>query len=299
MVLFQGQFEAWITLDRSDGAKREEYAIEVDEQRKLVTCWIASEVGKIIFPDVSGLLEVFNANFISLSRGAFFDGHWLSGIVCLPHDNFSTVVHHNYLTSSTTARPFMFPSLELTDDDVYLSTNYAKDIGEIRLTLKQVRPGEMTVPCPCQQLDLPPMDRKIHERSKQMMAHRIGNLGKLYSTYLATATDLISAFCLAMLQANGVVQSSPDSRLQAPEPPRRAPKRSLEQEDGQDSEEDGDDEDDDDDEEEEKALLAKLAEVRARRGNRDTQRPRKKVKMEDTPVEMNYNNSPGSIIDLT
>ena len=47
MVLFQGQFEAWITLDRLDGAKREEYAVEVDEQRKLVTCWIASEVGKV------------------------------------------------------------------------------------------------------------------------------------------------------------------------------------------------------------------------------------------------------------
>ena len=47
MVLFQGQFEAWIILDRPDGAKREEYAVEVDEQRKLVTCWIASEVGKV------------------------------------------------------------------------------------------------------------------------------------------------------------------------------------------------------------------------------------------------------------
>ena len=35
------------TLDRPDGAKREEYAVEVDEQRKLVTCWIASEVGKV------------------------------------------------------------------------------------------------------------------------------------------------------------------------------------------------------------------------------------------------------------
>lgn len=54
-----------------------------------------------------------------------------------------------------------------------------------------------------------------------------------------------------MLKANGVVQSSPDPRLQALEPLRRAPKRPLEQEDCQGSEEDGDDDDD----EEEKALL--------------------------------------------
>ena len=46
-------------------------------------------------------------------------------------------------------------------------------------------------------------------------------------------------------------------------------------------------------------LKAKLAEVRARRGKRDTQRPRKKVKKEDTPVKINFNNLPGGIIDLT
>ena len=55
-----------------------------------------------------------------------------------------------------------------------------------------------------------------------------------------------------MLRANGVVQSSPDPLLQSPEPPRRALKRPVEQEDCQSSEEDGDDDDDD---EEEKALL--------------------------------------------
>ena len=78
------------------------------------------------------------------------------------------------------------------------------------------------------------------------------NLCKSYSTYLLTVTILIAAFCLAMLRANGVVQSSPDPLRQAPEPPRRAPKRPVEQEDCQSSEEDGDDDDDD---EEEKALL--------------------------------------------
>jgi hypothetical protein len=47
MVFFQGQFEAWVTLDGPDGARREEYAVEVNEQEKLVTCWIASEIGKV------------------------------------------------------------------------------------------------------------------------------------------------------------------------------------------------------------------------------------------------------------
>ena len=71
MVFFQGQFEAWVTLDGPDGARREEYAVEVDEQEKLVTCWIASELGKVrlltlsfiycsylmTFSDLPGLLE--------------------------------------------------------------------------------------------------------------------------------------------------------------------------------------------------------------------------------------------------
>jgi hypothetical protein len=71
MVFFQGQFEAWVTLDGPDGARREEYAVEVNEQEKLVTCWIASELGKVCFltlsfiycsclmafSDVSGQLE--------------------------------------------------------------------------------------------------------------------------------------------------------------------------------------------------------------------------------------------------
>ena len=80
------------------------------------------------------------------------------------------------------------------------------------------------------------------------------NLCKLYSTYLSTATVLIATFCSAMLKAIGVVQLSPDPQLQAPEPPRRAPKRPVEQEDCQDSGEDGDDDDDD----EEKALLVSV-----------------------------------------
>jgi hypothetical protein len=203
------------------------------------------------------------------------------------------------------------------------------------------------------------MDRKVHERSKKMMAHRVGlvgcnaiyapfidcsvsrfgeematstkwqktfyietlvtfvfkyrNLGKLYPTYLSTVTVLIAIFWLAMLKAIGVVQSSPEPRLQALEPP-RVPRRPVEQEYCQDGE-------DDEDDEEEKVLLvstftrhplitpakylssiilqAKLAEVRAKREKRDPHRSRKKVKKEDTPVEMNFNNLPGGIIDLT
>ena len=47
MVFFEDKFEAWVTLDGPDGARREEYAVEVNEQKKLVTCWIASEMGKV------------------------------------------------------------------------------------------------------------------------------------------------------------------------------------------------------------------------------------------------------------
>ena len=75
MVFFKDKFEAWVTLDVPDGARREEYAVEVNEQKKLVTCWIASEMGKVrlltlsfiycscllTLSDVSGLLEGTNS----------------------------------------------------------------------------------------------------------------------------------------------------------------------------------------------------------------------------------------------
>lgn len=45
MVTFNG-LEAWITIDGSE-AHATEYSVETYEENKTITCWIASEVGKV------------------------------------------------------------------------------------------------------------------------------------------------------------------------------------------------------------------------------------------------------------
>lgn len=45
MVTFKG-LEAWITIDGSE-AHATEYSVETDDEENTITCWIASEVGKV------------------------------------------------------------------------------------------------------------------------------------------------------------------------------------------------------------------------------------------------------------
>ena len=57
------------------------------------------------------------------------------------------------------------------DDDAYLSADSSRDIGEIRLQIDRVVPMQLkSYP----QSMPPPLDQKVHERSKKAMVHRIG-----------------------------------------------------------------------------------------------------------------------------
>ncbi|KIJ98189.1 hypothetical protein K443DRAFT_680976 [Laccaria amethystina LaAM-08-1] len=299
MVFLQGQFEAWVTLDGPDGARREEYAVEVNEQEKLVTCWIASEIGKTFQVCCKAPTVPFHCN-----GDLLLDGKPVAA--SLRHPNTSaTLVYRSCYTSPTTERPFMFSSLEVTDDDAYLLADSSRDIGEIRLQINRVVPLQLQ---PHKQSMPPQLDQKVHERSKKAVVHRIG-LGEEKVTSGATKVwnikrvERLANFVfkyrnIDMLQASGIAQPSSEPQPQVPEPARVGVKRKslpIKEEDRGDSEKDGDEDAD----EEEKALLAKLAEVRARRAQENPNHPRKKVKKEDTSVKMNFTILPGGVIDLT
>lgn len=197
----------------------------------------------------------------------------------------------------------MFSSLEVTDDDAYLSAD--GDIGEIRLQINRVVPLQLKA---LQKSMTPSLDQKVHERSKKAVVHRIGFgeekvVSNSTSSWKIERVERLANFVfkyrnIDMLQANGIAPPSPEPQPQMPEPARVGVKRkslSIKEEDRQDDAEDGDEDADD----EEKALLAKLAEVRARRGQGNPNHPRKKVKKEDTSVKMNFTTLPGGVIDLT
>lgn len=63
------EFSAWITIE---GTEAKEFSIEVSEDEKKVTCWIASEVGKVCVVSASssrsalkcGIRELRDSKFI-------------------------------------------------------------------------------------------------------------------------------------------------------------------------------------------------------------------------------------------
>lgn len=64
------------------------------------------------------------------------------------------------------------------DDDAYLSADSSREIGEIRLQINRVELLQLNAP---QQSMPPPLDQKVHERSKKAVVHRIGSVAcKLY-----------------------------------------------------------------------------------------------------------------------
>ena len=119
------------------------------------------------------------------------DGECVSNKLRGPHSSAAFVtVYRTCYTSPTTERPYMFSSLEVTgletpmhisffspshlgepDDDAYLSADSSREIGEIRLQINRV---ELLQLISYQQSLPPPLDQKVHERSKKAMVHRIG-----------------------------------------------------------------------------------------------------------------------------
>ncbi|KAF7315885.1 hypothetical protein MIND_00105100 [Mycena indigotica] len=150
MPKWRDQFRAWIKID---GVDAEEYGVEVDEAERVVSCWIASEVGKTFSVEWDILCDEN-----SLSGKVYMDGAWCAGKL-FNLDKSYTLPAHRTLAGAlreTTVEHFMFGSLTLSDDDTLLATGP---------NLPDLAKGTKTI------VSLPSLN--IHERSKKAVTQQV------------------------------------------------------------------------------------------------------------------------------
>jgi len=158
-------FEAYITVN---DVALPEYEVKLDEGAITGTCWVPSEAGKS-FTIKWRALEPLP---FKVSGDVDLDGLDVGGHLLVEND-CALCYLEDIVTSPTTTRPFVFAPLQVTDDDTYLESQSMNHLGDIVLTLSHVELGDVEHP---EEKD-PPIDEKIHERSKKAMVHRI-NFGE-------------------------------------------------------------------------------------------------------------------------
>ncbi|KAF4596139.1 hypothetical protein EYR40_008175 [Pleurotus pulmonarius] len=286
------KFTAWVTID---GEETPEYNVEISDDGKEATCWIASQVNKPF--EVHWRVE---ANHVATVGDVRVDGKSASGKVVHPSVEMS---QNGSVTgvpiSRTQIRPLMFSATELTDDDSYLNVGASPELGSIVLEIKNI----VIIDTPSQ---YEPKDtqfeNKVHERSKKLGAHS-ARLGEPQYKPMRYASG-VRCGRVAMF----TFRYRPLDILQAQEiaPPPNSSKRKA---DSTPDEDDAnvdkkptileiielDDDGNEDVESELKALQARMDILKAKQVKKERAEPSaKRVKREHNPVFIQ-----GEIIDLT
>ncbi|KAJ3516565.1 hypothetical protein NLJ89_g1031 [Agrocybe chaxingu] len=288
-----GDYSAWVKVA---GEEVEHHSIEVNEEKKLVSCWIASEEGKAFTIDVEKLQVNYPCVFY-----LFVDGNFATGRV-FPAKRIKPLMMSGTPTGLDTEKPFLFSLLELTDDDSLLaSSQSAKDIGEIKIDVHRASN--------LQDFENPSFNRtvfydnkKVHERAKKATEHRVisGEEVKVAPVRIQNITthEQVAKFIFRyrssrMLQANGLIARKPSPVEEPTSGEGETRKRKSEvKEESEDEEEDTEEVEA---RREEAELLARLESIRnARDARNQTKPPKKKIKEEPRPAFMR-----GEIIDLT
>ncbi|TFK36691.1 hypothetical protein BDQ12DRAFT_237472 [Crucibulum laeve] len=317
-------FEAWITVN---DAKLSEYSVEVGQNGKLVTCWIPSEAGQHFSVQWRSILGK-----VDTAGNVRVDGLRVGGKIIMRNRPIITK-KSGIITSPTTSRPFMFSSLETTDDDRYLCESSPQHLGEILLKIDRV----VILNAEPYKGKQAPEHEKIHERANKTTAHRVGFGAEIMTqrkhklTKTANLETLVTFVFryrpMDILEASGIAPSStPDPELQCEfqpeadveaedepqdEPPMKPIGRKRKAVEANQKPQ-NDDEDDEKEEEEEEAMNEEDAsddydevskEVRALQARLDAlikatskrnKPPTKKVKFELPPPSLSQ-----EVIDLT
>ncbi|KAJ7354654.1 hypothetical protein DFH08DRAFT_49488 [Mycena albidolilacea] len=214
-MLLWKDFSAWLCIE---GKEAPEYDVEVSEDERTVTCWIASELGKKFS------VHWTNSSFYQCTTGRVkmdgtdCGGKTISGRI-LPQ-----TVCKDGLTDGATLKPFMFSSLSLTDDDAYLGGAFLPDLGVIKLVITPTQVSSNQTRHSGRGSDLSTL--KVHERSKKAVTQQITLAqAKMLATPItfvtttptgpAVVTFLFKYRPIDILRANGIappcapVQSSP------------------------------------------------------------------------------------------
>ncbi|KAF8072186.1 hypothetical protein FPV67DRAFT_925272 [Lyophyllum atratum] len=281
-------FEAYVTVD---GVNLPEYDATTNEGSKTMSCWIPSEAGK-----------PFAVNWRSEELRPFATCGWvhIDGISVggrFGKEDGGLSSQNDMQTSSTTTRPLLFASIELTDDDEYLAPEKTKDLGDIILRIRHVELQQRKAATG----RILPVIEKVHERSKKAMTHqvRFGEEVLHRKPYESIANKTISELAtfifryrsIDVLRADGIAPSEPASQKG---------KRKVDETDNASDKdtEDGPEGDEEENQQAElKALLARIDTIQsnlAKKGSKSMGAKRVKTEARVRPLFI-----PGEVIDLT
>ncbi|KAG6910255.1 hypothetical protein DXG01_012066 [Tephrocybe rancida] len=251
-------FEAHITVD---GVDLPEYDVKYDEKTNEATCWVPSEAGKP-FGITTKPLRRFTTD---ICADGYADGIGVAGSIFYKNKDYTrtNTIWDAVRTSAVTKRPLLFAPIELTDNDDYLNSPDTKNLGNIVVKLSQIKLGSAHSHFSGSP-DL--AEKKVHERSKKAMVHKI--------------------------RADGIAPPAP-----APPPTTsKDAKRKLSEEmDEEDEQAPPEAADEGQDKAQLKALLEKINTLEAKIAKNGTKTTsKKKVKTEHRPVFVQ-----GEVIDLT
>ncbi|KAK7005970.1 hypothetical protein R3P38DRAFT_3326413 [Favolaschia claudopus] len=298
------KFSAWINVDGQDAV---EYDVQTSKEDKTVTCWIASELGKkfVVKWTIPALPHVVNGRIR-------IDGKNCQGSLCSPNGQEMTRTKAG-ITDGTVIKPFVFSTLELTDDDALLgsSTSSLAELGVIQLTLipSEILGSGNGATYSSFQIS----DDKVHERTKKAVTQRIKLADAevlrkpiTFSTYRRIGPDIVT-FCfkyrpMDVLRANGIAPPLPTLKRKASAEPSPSPV------------EDRDDAEELADLEEARVLREKLRALEERLAKRDTKPRITSSKTSADVIDLTQDRSkrkrikaepgkstviPGEVIDLT
>ncbi|KAF8343542.1 hypothetical protein F5887DRAFT_289695 [Amanita rubescens] len=228
-------FCARIKIDNDD---LPEYDVQIDENEKLVSCWIPSEAGK----NFSVCCSITGPLSTDIEWRVLLDGFLAAGK--LKRKSSKSKWNRSYCRISPTAvRDFSFSSITFTglasprlnsfplyrsylDDDAYLNTPVA-NFGEIKVEIWAVKIGTVKASKKRKRSKTnsyadpaTTSNTKVHERSKKVGTHCIQFGGPKEIPHLSSEKymdmrlDKLATFVfryrpLAMLQANGIAPPAP------------------------------------------------------------------------------------------
>ncbi|KAJ7267542.1 hypothetical protein B0H12DRAFT_114284 [Mycena haematopus] len=291
-------FAAWVSID---GTEAPEYGVEISEDQKSVTCWIPSELGK-----------KFSVNWKNTSHNGdtrgrvFMDGTMCGGIMLGARDR-TTATKRGIQDSQLTVRPFVFSSLELTDDDAFLGSSLHQELGLIEIQIEPVQVMSGGPPPKTPILS----EIKVHERSKKAVTQQITatQTGRTRVPHDAYIKGVLSAYwpgtgqVLLQISARGRPSCQWNYAACAPAAQAESVRRVSTSETP--------DTDEDEDAREEKMLRERLNAIEAKRLKKN-KKPRIKNESDSTIVDLTQNGKKkkvksesgltfvqGEIIDLT
>ncbi|TDL24781.1 hypothetical protein BD410DRAFT_826755 [Rickenella mellea] len=157
------QFQCWI---QCGDEVLTEHSVAVDDKTNVVSCWIPSEVGKVFTINYRYIKGVIPFRYI-----VYVDGVRARGTVVFnEHPCFREGMCDGARVDSKTIRPFIFSSINMTDDESIATVIPKSSFGTIEIKFELVVSAG-TALWPDQKLEFD--DGPLHENKRKIGTHRV------------------------------------------------------------------------------------------------------------------------------